>query len=348
MKIIDLRSDTVTKPGPEMRRAMAAAEVGDDVFGEDPTVNRLQESVAGLLGMEAALFVTSGTMGNQLAIRSHTQPGDEVICEANCHSFNYEGGGPALLSGVQMHPLPGIRGVITAEQVAAAVRPPDDHFPHSRLVVLENTHNRAGGAIFPMSEIKKIRDLTRERGLALHLDGARLWNAHVATGISLQEYGRQFDSVSLCLSKGLGAPVGSVLAGSRAFITTAHRFRKMWGGGMRQVGILAAAGLWAIDHHIPRLAEDHALARKLAECFGAFPEVQVDLEATQTNIVIADFIKTGLKAPDIVVKLKEMGVWASAFSPTRLRLVTHLDVSGADIDEAIGIIDKIMKQIWPK
>lgn len=345
MKIIDLRSDTVTKPGPEMRRAMAEAEVGDDVFGEDPTVNRLQEKVAELLGMEAALFVTSGTMGNQLAIRSQTQLGDEVICEENCHSFNYEGGGPASLSGVQMHPLPGVRGVITAGQVAAAARPSDDHFPHTRLVVLENTHNRAGGAIFPMAEIKRIRDLTRKLGLSLHLDGARLWNAHVATGIPLHEYGSQFDSISVCLSKGLGAPVGSVLAGSRALIAKAHRFRKMWGGGMRQAGILAAAGLYAIDRHIPRLAEDHAHARQLAECFNAFPDVEVDLEATQTNIVIADFAKTGLKAPDIVVKMKETGLWATAFSPTRLRLVTHLDVTGPDIDKAVGIIHSVLKQL---
>jgi len=345
MKIIDLRSDTLTKPTPGMRAAIANAEVGDDVFGEDPTVNKLQQRVADLLGMEAALFVTSGTMGNQLAIKCHTSPGDETICEENCHSFNYEAGGPAMLAGVQMRPLPGSRGVITAGQIAAAIRSADHHFPHTQLVILENTHNRAGGAIFPLEEIKNIRLLTQERQLKLHLDGARLWNAHIATGISLREYGQYFDSVSVCFSKGLGAPVGSVLAGSHAFIDQAHRFRKMWGGGMRQAGILAAAGLYAIDHHIARLAEDHARARKLAVCLSGFTNVEVDLTATQTNIVIADFVKTGLKAPDIVVNMKRKGLHCIAFSPTRLRLVTHLDVNDGDIDQAIDIINSVLQEM---
>lgn len=341
MNIIDLRSDTLTKPSPEMREAIAKAIVGDDVFGEDPTVNLLQERVAGMLGKEAGLFVPSGTMGNQLAIKCHTHPGDEVICEVNCHSFNYEGGGPALLSGAQMRPLPGVRGAITAEQISAALRPADHHFPQSKLVVLENTHNRAGGAIFPLDEIKKIRELTLSRGLKMHLDGARLWNAHVATGISLQEYASFFDSVSVCLSKGLGAPVGSIVVGSREFIEAGHRFRKVWGGGMRQVGVLAAAGLYAIENNIERLADDHARAQKLVRCLNAFPGVEVD-KATQTNIVIADFGKSRLNTARVVQDFNEKGLLGIAFSPTKIRLVTHLDIDDEDIEKAEGIINDVL------
>jgi len=343
MKAIDLRSDTVTKPTPEMRAAMAAAEVGDDVFGEDPTVNQLQARVAALLGKEAALYISSGTQSNQLAIRSHTQPGQEIYCEENGHIFNYEAGAPAALSGVQVRTLPGVRGVITAAQIEAALRPADHHNPPSRLVVLENTHNRAGGAIFPYEEMEKIHALTRERGLALHLDGARLWNAHVATGIPLLEYGRLFDSISVCLSKGLGAPVGSVLVGSAEFIDRAHRFRKMWGGGMRQAGIIAAAGLYALDHHIDRLKVDHLHASALAHSFLEFPEIEVDLAATQTNIVIVELRKTGLKAHDLVVKLKEKGVLCLATAPTRVRLVTHLDIHDEDTKSACRIIEEILQ-----
>lgn len=343
MKAIDLRSDTVTKPTPEMRAAMAAAEVGDDVFGEDPTVNRLQEKVAALLGKEAALYVSSGTQSNQLAIKSHTQPGNEIYCEENGHIFHYEAGAPAALAGVQVRTLPGVRGAITAAQIEAVLRPGDHHNPPSRLVVLENTHNRAGGAIFPFDEIEKIHALTRARGLALHLDGARLWNAHVATGIPLAEYGRLFDSISVCLSKGLGAPVGSVLAGSADLIDRAHRYRKMWGGGMRQAGIIAAAGLYALDHHIARLAVDHRHAAELMHTFRKFPAIEVDPEATRTNIVIVELRKTGLKAHDLVVKLKEKGVLCLATAPTRVRLVTHLDVDDEEITTACGIIEEILQ-----
>ena len=342
MKNIDLRSDTVTKPTPDMRAAIAAAEVGDDVFGEDPTVNRLQTRVASLFGKEAALYVASGTLGNQLAIKAHTRPGDEIYCEENGHIYNYEAGAPAALSGVQVRPLPGVRGAITAEQISSALRPADHHNPQSRLVVLENTHNRAGGAIFPFPLIQEIHALTRERGLALHLDGARIWNAHVATGIPLIEYGRFCDSISVCLSKGLGAPVGSVLTGSAAFIDQAHRFRKMWGGGMRQAGILAAAGLHAIDHHIDRLAIDHRHARQIAETFVKFSPVEVDLEATQTNIVIVELRKTGLKAPDLVVKLKDKGVLCLSTAPTRVRLVTHLDVDDQAVLAACQAIEEVL------
>ncbi|HNW58084.1 MAG TPA: low-specificity L-threonine aldolase [bacterium] len=345
MKPIDLRSDTVTKPTPEMRAAIAAAEVGDDVFGEDPTVNRLQARVAALLGKEAALYVSSGTQSNQLAIKSHTEPGHEIYCEENGHIFNYEAGAPAALSGVQVRPLPGVRGAITAAQIEAVLRPPDHHNPQSRLVVLENTHNRAGGAIFPFAEIEKIHTLTRQKGLALHLDGARLWNAHVATGIPLLEYGRLFDSISVCLSKGLGAPVGSVLTGSAEFIDRAHRYRKMWGGGMRQAGLLAAAGLYALDHHIARLADDHRHARQIADTFLKFPPIEVDLEATQTNIVIVELRKSGLNAPDLVVKLKDKGVLCLATAPTRLRLVTHLDADDMAITEACGLIETVLRNL---
>jgi len=262
--IIDLRSDTITKPTPQMRQAMADAAVGDDVFGEDPTVNQLQKKVTELCGKEAALFVPSGTMSNQIAINTHTQPGDEVICDYGSHIFNYEGGGPALLSGVQVHPLQGQRGVITAEQIKAVIRPADHHYAKSKLIELENTHNRAGGAIFPLDEINKIKKLADEHQLQMHLDGARLWNAHVATGISLAEWCDPFDSISLCFSKGLGAPIGSILVGSSEFIDRAHRYRKIYGGGMRQVGIIAAAALYALDHHIERLKDDHKRAYQLA------------------------------------------------------------------------------------
>jgi threonine aldolase len=339
MKLIDLRSDTVTKPTPGMREAMANAEVGDDVFGEDPTVNKLQERVASMLGKEAALFVTSGTMGNQIAINCHTRPGDEVVCEANCHSFNYEGGGPAFLSGVQMQPIQGIRGAIMADQIEAVIRPLDHHFPQTRLVALENTHNRAGGAIFPIEEIERIRELVLRRGLKIHLDGARLWNAHIATGIPLDRYARLFDSVSVCLSKGLGAPVGSVLAGSKAFINDAHRYRKIYGGGMRQAGILAAAGLYALDHHLHRLADDHRRALCLAECLASFDGVAVDFEATKTNIVIADFGEL-IGVSELTAKLRDQGLLAVAFSKSRIRFVTHLDVDDSDIDQAITILKK--------
>jgi threonine aldolase len=325
-----------------MRQAMAAAEVGDDVFGEDPTVNRLQDTIAQLLGKEAALFVSSGTMGNQLAIKCHTEPGDEVLCEADSHPFNYEGGGPAFLSGVQLRPLAGKQGVITRDQLSQCLRPHDHHYPQSKLVLVENTHNRAGGAIFPLAEMKNIHAFTQENALLLHLDGARLWNAHVATGISLQEYGQCCDSVTVCLSKGLGAPVGSVLAGTREFIDKAHRYRKMWGGGMRQVGILAAAGLYAIEHHVQRLATDHGHAKRLAEALNQLPGISVDMEATQTNIVIADCGTCGKSAFLVMDELAKQGLLSIAMSPTRLRLVTHLDVSSDQVDQAIAILHRTL------
>jgi len=338
---IDMRSDTVTQPTPAMRRAMADAPVGDDVFGEDPSINQLRKKMAALCGKEAALFVPSGTMANQIAINSHTQPGDEVICEYGNHIFNYESGGPALLSGVQVHPLHGERGVITAEHIAAAIRPSDHHFADTRLIEIENTHNRAGGAVFPLDEIKRIRSLADEHGLSVHLDGARLWNAHVATGISLAEWCTPVDSVSLCFSKGLGAPVGSILVGSFDFIDKAHRYRKMYGGGMRQAGILAAAALYAVEHHVQRLADDHKHAKMLANKFiqhGAL----VDLEATQTNIVVVDFAPLGESADVFIQRFGAAGLLALPVSPTRIRFVTHIDVNDSDLERALNVIDAVL------
>ncbi|HZT81959.1 MAG TPA: GntG family PLP-dependent aldolase, partial [Gemmataceae bacterium] len=255
--VIDLRSDTVTRPTPGMRAAMAAAEVGDDVFDEDPTVNRLQERVAALLGKEAALFVPSGTMSNQVCVRTHTQPGDELLCDVNCHIYNYEAGGPAVLSGVTCRCVEGDCGILDVSQLDGLVRPDNEHFVRTRLVCLENTHNRGGGKVYPLEKVQAISAWARRAGLATHLDGARLWNAVVATGVPAQEWARHFDSVSVCFSKGLGAPVGSALAGPRDFVAKARRTRKLFGGGMRQAGVLAAAALYALDHHVERLAEDH-------------------------------------------------------------------------------------------
>src|SRR5579872_4376734 len=262
--LIDLRSDTVTRPTPGMRAAMAAAEVGDDVFHEDPTVNKLEERVAALLGKEAALFVPSGTMSNQTAVKTHTQPGDELLCEANCHIYNYEAGGPAVLSGVMCRTVEGDYGVLDLSQLEDKVRPVNDHLVRTRLVCLENTHNRGGGRVFPIEKVRAISAWARKNGLIMHLDGARLWNAVVASGVPAAEWSRHFDTVSVCFSKGLGAPIGSALSGPRDFITRARRVRKLFGGGMRQAGVIAAAALYALEHHIDRLAEDHRNAQVIA------------------------------------------------------------------------------------
>lgn len=340
-KYIDLRSDTVTKPSPEMRKFMMEAEVGDDVFGEDPTVNELQDMVAKILGKEAALFVPSGVMGNQTAIKAHTEPGDEVIVEAESHIMNYETAAPSMLSGVQLYPIQGKHGVITVEQIKRAIRPSAYYMPRTRLICLENTHNRAGGTIFPIEEIKRIREFALENGIKMHLDGARLWNACVATGISPKEYAQYFDSVLVCLSKGLGAPVGSVVAGDREFIEKVRRYRKIFGGGMRQVGILAAAGIYAIKHNIERLKEDHEKAKFFAEEIAKLKVFDIDLETVQTNIVIIGIEKTG-KTPDEILKiLKSNGVLLSSGSYMKIRAVTHLDVSMKDIKQAVEIFYKL-------
>lgn len=337
MRFIDLRSDTVTKPSEAMRKAMARAEVGDDVFGEDPTVNRLQEKVAELLGKEAALYVPSGTMSNQLALKTHTNPGDEVIVEKDSHIFNYETAAPSLLSGVQLNPVPGTRGLMTAAAVEEAIRPEVYYMMPTKLVCVENTHNRGGGTIYPMTLIDEIKDVAARHKLKYHLDGARLWNASVATGTEVSEYARRFDSVSVCLSKGLGAPVGSVLASTKEFINRAHRFRKIFGGGMRQVGILAAAGLYALEHNIQRLADDHEKAKTLAKVLQESPLYELDLKDVETNIVIFG-IKQGLSIDKFISDLKSLGVLLSAGSAGKVRAVTHLDVSMADVKKAAGIL----------
>lgn len=340
MRIIDLRSDTITKPSPEMRERMAQAEVGDDVFGEDPAVNALQEKVKELTGKEAALFVCSGTQANQICINAHTRPGDEVICEYRSHIFNYEAGSPALLSGVQLHPILGNYGVLDYESVKEAIRPLDHHFAQTGLISLENTHNRWGGTIYPIKKIEEMRSLADEHNLKMHLDGARLWNASVVSGISIKEYAGYFDSVSLCFSKGLGAPVGSIAAGSAEFIDRTHYYRKAYGGGMRQAGILAAAALYAIENNLERLKDDHRRARILAEAFNTIPGFVVDLQGVQTNIVIIDTSLNKKPAPQIAAELAEKGIKVQAFSSTSLRVVTHLDINDQDIDHTIETIKK--------
>jgi threonine aldolase len=341
--MIDLRSDTVTKPTAAMREYMFAAEVGDDVFGEDPTINQLQKMIAELIGKEDALFVPSGTQANQICINAHTQPGQEVICDYNAHIFNYESGAAGMLSGVQLHPLTGKNGHPTVDQIKGAFRPSDDHYPQTGLICLENTHNRAGGTIFPLDEIKKISAYAREVSIPLHLDGARLWNASVATGISLSEYCKHFNSVSLCFSKGLGAPAGSIVAGSSEFIRRAHYYRKAYGGGMRQAGILAAACIYAVENHFERLANDHDNARVLADILNNFANIKVNRDTVQSNIVIADLNESSTGADEMVKKLYESGIAAIAFGPYKIRFVTHLHITREDIETCRSVFNRVMQ-----
>jgi threonine aldolase len=339
---IDLRSDTVTRPGPAMREAMARAEVGDDVYGEDPTVNALQERVAALLGKEAALYVPSGTMANQIAIAVHTRPGDDVLVSRGAHCMLYESGAGGGLAGVQFTVIGAASGIFTADEVAAAINPDNHHFAPTTLVAVENTHNRGGGRLVPQREILAIAEVTRARGLALHLDGARLMNAHVATGLSARELAAPFDTVSMCLSKGLGAPVGSLIAGSKALIHRAHRRRKMLGGGMRQAGILAAAGIYALEHNVARLAEDHVNARRFAETLGRAPGVR--LEPVETNIVIWDLAReVPVDANELVARARGQGVLLNAVGGRRLRAVTHLDVDGAACQAGAEIVAALLR-----
>jgi threonine aldolase len=339
---IDLRSDTVTKPTAAMRKAMADAPVGDDVFGDDPTVNKLQERVAEILGKQAALFVPSGTMSNQVCLAAQTRPGDEVLLDENAHILNYEGGAPALLSGLQLRALPGVRGQITAEQVTAAIRGGASHLPQTTMVALENTHNRAGGAVWDLTELNRIFKAAHERGLIVHLDGARIWNAAVACGHSEAEIAAGADSVSVCFSKGLGAPVGSASVGSREFIRRAHRFRKIFGGGMRQAGIIAAAALYALDNHRQRMAEDHANAATLAKLLLESGKVEVD-GPVQTNILMITITGSKINAPELAKICERDGVLFFPEGLRRFRLVTHLDVPSAAIKHAAEIILKNLK-----
>ena len=338
--MIDLRSDTVTQPTADMRQAIAQAPVGDDVLGDDPTVNELEAYVADLLGKEAAVYMPSGTMTNQVALRSHTQPGDEVLLEAEAHIYYYEGGGPAALSGVSCKLLAGEGGVFTAEAVTQSLRPHDPHFPPARLVCVENTHNRSGGRIFPLESIQDIAQVCQQKQLRLHMDGARFWNACVATGISEADYAAPFDTVSVCFSKGLGAPVGSALVGTAEQMATARRFRKMFGGGMRQAGMMAAGALYALQHQRDRLAEDHENAQLLAHGLQDIKGVAIDPEAVETNIV--NFQLTERSAEEVVKGLAQEGVAVLATGPQKIRAVTNLMVSRADIQRVLDAMTKVL------
>ena len=336
---IDLRSDTVTRPTPAMLDAMMTARVGDDVFGEDPSINELEARAARLFGMEAALYCPSGTMSNQIAINCHTRPGDEVVCEKSAHVYVYEGGGIAFNSGSQVRTLEGNLGRITAGQVSLAINPDDVHRARTSLVTLENTCNRGGGSCYDVGEIKKIRQVCSDNQLRLHLDGARLFNALVATGQTAKEYGSIFDSISVCLNKGLGCPIGSILIGRSAFIGQARRVRKVFGGGMRQAGFMAAAGIYALDHHVDRLAEDHAHARRIASALEKKEFVR-SIMPVETNIIIFEVKGEGC-ARQLALQLKEKDILAIAISPNQVRFVTHLDISPNMVDRIVEVIEQL-------
>jgi len=341
-KNIDLRSDTLTKPSPEMRKAMYEAEVGDDVFKEDPTVNKLEEYSAELLGKEAALYVPSGMMGNQICLNVLTNPGDEVICEADAHIFNYESGSPAMLSGIQLMTVKGKFGVMTPDQVEPLIRPKDAYYmPRTKVIEVENTHNRAGGSICPMEDIIELKNLAEKYNLYYHLDGARLWNASVETGISVKEYASHFDSISCCLSKGLGAPVGSVIAGTKEFIKEAFRVRKSWGGGMRQVGILAAAGLYALQNNRERLKDDHRRAKYLAEKINDLKNLEIDMNSVHTNILL--FKPLTMTVNEAMIKCKENGLLLLQGTVDTLRAITYLDVDDSDVEKAVDILTEVFE-----
>lgn len=330
----DFRSDTVTRPCAAMRAAMAGAEVGDDVLGDDPTVLRLQERVAARCGHEDALFVPSGTMGNQIAVKLHTDPGEELICEERAHVWVNEAGGLGLISGVQTRTLPAPSGCPDAAAIEAAIRDEDVHHPRTALVVIENTHNYAGGRIVPLAQMAAIRAVARRRGIKVHLDGARLWNAVVATGTPIAAWAAEVDTLTFCFSKGLGCPVGSMLVGSRDAMARARRIRKALGGGMRQVGVLAAAAEWALDHLVERLADDHARARRLAAAFATMPGCRLDPATVETNIVFVE--RPAGDAAELERQLAAAGVKAIALAADRLRFVTHRDVGDAAVERAIA------------
>ena len=339
---IDLRSDTVTRPTAAMRAAMAAAPVGDDQYGEDPTTNALQERLAAMLGKERALWLPSGTMANQVALRVLTRPGDEVIVSRECHAGWHETGGSAANAGVQLVEI-GQRGVFTPVDVEAAIKPRSlPVFPPTSLLEIENTHNRSGGIVFPQADVKRCCELARSKGLATFLDGARLWNASIASGLSEAELAAPFDLVAVSFSKGLGAPGGSLLAGSRALIESATRHRRMLGGAMRQVGIFAAAASYSLDHHRGRLVEDHRNARRLAEALHGSPAVQLDLASVQSNIVVFHLGAAAMDAAALVAQARARGVLVGAFGPRIVRAVTHLDVSADQIDTAANVLRELL------
>jgi threonine aldolase len=343
--LVDLRSDTVTRPTAAMRAAMADAEVGDDVYGEDPTVGRLEERVAALLGHEAGLFTPTGSLANQLGMRLHVAPGQEIVCDAQAHVVRAELGAAAVFSGITTRTWDAPRGLLDPDLVRAFVRP--DSGPYlvsTTAIALENTHNFGGGTVQPLDRLQAVRELADETGLAVHLDGARLWNAHVASGVPMAAYGAIADTVSVCLSKGLGAPVGSVLVGSAELMAAARVWRKRYGAGMRQVGILAAAGLHALDHHVERLADDHARAQRLAFALAEAVDGVVEPEHVETNIVVLDLAPTSWSAAQLAAEAREQGVLISALGPAFARLVTHLDVDDEATDRAGEVLAALLRR----
>ncbi|WP_102263049.1 low-specificity L-threonine aldolase [Mesobacillus jeotgali] len=341
--MIDLRSDTVTKPTEEMRKAMYSAEVGDDVYKEDPTVRELEETAAEILGKEAALFVTSGTQGNQIAVLTHCRPGQELLLEEESHIFYYESGAVAALAGVQTRTIPGLRGAMEPEDVFNAIRTEDIHYPETGLICLENTHNRAGGAVIPVENMEAVYSIAQANKVPVHLDGARLFNAAAAAGVDVKEFAKNTDTVQICLSKGLGAPVGSIIAGDADFITTARKWRKRLGGGMRQAGVIAAPGLIALTKMKDRLGEDQWNARVLAEAIEAIPGMKLARQP-ETNIVVADVEGLNITSDVFVERLRSEGVISGTFGPTFVRFVTHYDVTEDQIQKAIDAIAKVARQ----
>lgn len=342
---IDLRSDTVTKPTAAMREAMARAEVGDDVLGDEPTVLRLQEKSANLLGKDDAVYVPSGTMANLCAICSQTHHGDEIIAHNESHFYFYETGGFAAVAGCSVRFVAGKRGLFGPEVIEPNIRPTQIHFPRTRLLVIENTHNRGGGSIWPVAQVKAVADRAHELGLRVHMDGARLLNACVATGLDPREYTQHVDSVSMCFSKGLGAPVGSILAGDQEMIQKAHRFRKMLGGTMRQSGVIAAAAIYALDHHVKRLAEDHANAKRFAEAISKAPGVSIDLKEVETNMAFFDIDAQWGNGKKFARVLEREGVRMFATGPQRLRAVFHLEISAEQAVRAAETVVRVLQRV---
>jgi threonine aldolase len=335
--MIDLRSDTVTRPTSKMLKAMTEAEVGDDVFAEDPTVNAFEEKMANLFGMEAGLFVPSGTMGNQLCLHVLTTPGDEVIMDETGHIFNYESGAAAHLSSLQLHPLKGMRGKITPELIEPAIRPKNEWDPHTRVITLENTTNKGGGAFYTKKEMEDIRALADKHGLDVHLDGARIWNAMTASGIGPEFFGTIADTLSVCFSKGLGAPVGSMILGNRDHVKRARRIRKMWGGGMRQIGLLAAAADYAVEHHWPLLKEDHRRARTFAQAVAAHPAFHVDSAAVETNIVLFDVVQGTVEKA--IQNFASAGVGVVPFGAKTIRATFHFQIDDEALEKVLQVVE---------
>lgn len=344
-KIVDLRSDTVTRPTDQMREAMFSAQVGDDVYGEDPTVRKLQEKAAEIMGKEAGLYLPSGTMGNLVALLTHTRPGDEVILDENAHIYYYEVGGMARVAGVMPRPVKGIRGHLNGAILKAAVRHSNIHYPDPSLVCLENTHNRAGGTVLPMSQLIEVSSAARELGLKIHMDGARIFNAAAALDVEPREIAAHVDSVMFCVSKGLAAPVGSLLVGNGDFITRARKMRKILGGGMRQSGVLAAAGLVALEEPSRRLSRDHQLASRLAGELSKIPGIIIDPALVETNIIVFDIAPRLGGAEEFVGRLEKKGILSSDFGPQTVRFVTHCDVESDDVEIAAAAVNAVVEEI---